>query len=60
MLIGALGYYFKASNNQEYLKDASKILGRFSTVFVKNNIITDTCEPSCAANQVPPKGIPSP
>jgi hypothetical protein len=56
MLIGSLGWYFKATGRIEFLQDGSKLLQQFNTIFLRNGTVTDRCEPKCATNQVPPKG----
>jgi hypothetical protein len=56
MLIGALGWYFKATGRSEFLQDGSKLLQQFNTLNLRNGTVTDRCEPKCAPNAVPPKG----
>jgi Glycosyl hydrolase family 76 len=55
-LVGSIGWYYKASGDATVLADASALLKVFGTTFVKQNVFTDVCEPSCKQNEVQPKG----
>jgi hypothetical protein len=56
ILAGALAYLYQASKDEQYLNDATKIFNTAKGLFTKNDVWTDTCEPSCSLDQVSPKG----
>jgi mannan endo-1,6-alpha-mannosidase len=63
MLIGAIGWLHKASNQATLLQDGSQLLSVFASTFVQNNVVTDrnynlitACEPNCKLNEVQAKG----
>ena len=56
ILLGALGWLFKATNDPAWLSDGSKILARTLATFSSSGIIFDPCEPNCAQNSVQAKG----
>ncbi|KAI8908021.1 glycoside hydrolase [Gorgonomyces haynaldii] len=56
VLLGAMGWLYKATNNQQWVTDASVILRQSLATFSSNNIVTDPCEPRCPANQLEFKG----
>ena len=62
-LIGALAWMYKASGDQNYLKEAGVLARKSFTYFVQDGIIRDHCElpktfevKKCEANNVQPKG----
>ncbi|KAJ2993756.1 hydrolase 76 protein [Globomyces sp. JEL0801] len=56
ILMAALAWLYKASNDPAHLSDAHNIARTALATFTKRNIITDLCEPNCESKSVPPKG----
>lgn len=56
VLVGALGWLFKATNDASYLADASALVKASISEFTRNGIIADPCEPKCKPNEVQAKG----
>ena len=59
LFLASAAKLFKVTNDQRYMNDASKVFSRFQSVFTKDGIIIDECEPtnSCKVNQAAFKGI---
>jgi predicted alpha-1,6-mannanase (GH76 family) len=56
ILLGALGWLYKTTNQASYASDASTLLTATLSRFAPNGILTDSCEPNCPLNAVTFKG----
>ena len=59
LFLGAAAMLYKTTGEEKYLRDAKAVLSRAQSIFTKDGIIIDECEPnnSCKVNQAAFKGI---
>jgi rhamnogalacturonyl hydrolase YesR len=59
LFLGVAGMLYKATGDEKYMRHAKTVLTRSQSVFTKNGVIIDECEPtnSCKVNQAAFKGI---